>query len=159
MLLSHGKLRFSQDIEPTNQTSVLCKRLHAGLSGLDLEEQKAEYNNRRREAVRESQLRVRRVIGMVPSQETDEDEGSRYCYRCSAHWDSYGHYPHEAELLRLSEKASMIPSYRDDPPPPGYCQNPECGHEGDSLWHWSVAHGFYLSDACKAYTRDNNEEL
>jgi hypothetical protein len=46
-----------------------------------------------------------------------------------------------------------------NPPPSGYCENPECGHDGDSKWHWSSKHKFYICDACKVFARDNDDEL
>jgi hypothetical protein len=88
-----------------------------------------------------------------------EDEDLRYCYRCTAHYNSYGDYPDEKELRRLADKAARIASYADLHPPPGPCENPNCQQDGSSLWHWNSFHKFYLCDACSYHARDDSDEL
>lgn len=55
-----------------------------------------------------------------------EDEGLRYCYRCTAHYNSYGDYPVKKELQRLANKAARIVSYAANPPSSGHCENHNC---------------------------------
>jgi hypothetical protein len=87
-----------------------------------------------------------------------EDEGDRYCYRCHAHYNSYGKYSNEEDLKRLSDKAAKIASYADNPPPPGHCENLNYSQDGSSLWHWNFSHKFYLCEACSYHTRDNSDQ-
>lgn len=106
------------------------------MSGLDLQEEKAEFYTRMREARRKSHIcancECSDSSAWYISREEEEDVGFRYCYRCEAHFKSYGHYPNEAELMRLEQKAFLVASYADNPPPPGYCENPECQNDGNS---------------------------
>ena len=88
-----------------------------------------------------------------------EQQGDRVCRRCHAHYNSYGAYPDDNDLQRLADKSARIAGYADNPPPPGHRENPECGHDGDSKWHWSSKHKFYICNACKIFARDNDDEL
>lgn len=123
------------------------------------------HNNERKRARMETVGRFEYVCAICESEDStewhsikvDAQQGDRVCYRCHCHWNSYGTYSDDDDLQRLVDKSARIAGYADNPPPPGHCENPECGHDGDIKWHWSSKHNFYICDACKVFARENND--
>jgi hypothetical protein len=161
-LPSYGKLSPLQPILPMNFTVVLCEG-HSGEQAPEkLAARHAEtllHSNEQRRDYVDNIGRFNHVCTNCECSDSREwhmdrdaeDKGDRYCYQCTAHHISYGVYPDEQDLERLAKKADLVASYATNPPPPGHCENPNCQQDGNSLWHWSTTHGFYLCDACKMY--------
>jgi hypothetical protein len=169
-LPSHGKFNFLQSVQPTNLTNVLCEGYSFEETPEGLETRATETrirNNERKRTHMETVGRFNYVCANCESEDSGEwysmqgveEQGDRICRRCHAHYNSYGAYPDDDDLQRLADKSARIAGYADNPPPPVHCENPECGHDGDSKWHWSSKHKFYIYDACKVFARDNDDEL
>ncbi|THX24539.1 hypothetical protein D6D10_10108 [Aureobasidium pullulans] len=161
-LSSYNKLRFIQATVPTNHTNVLREGFSYSSSDdpIDIETRAAETRKMQNESKKIYMATTGRYNHVCANCETpeayswhlvkgvDDDQGDRMCHRCDAYYKAYDEYPTPEEVDRLATKAANLVAMAANPPPPGVCQNGLCGMDGNSTWHWSFAHGFYLCDAC-----------
>ncbi|THW96576.1 hypothetical protein D6D18_05703, partial [Aureobasidium pullulans] len=161
-LSSYNKLRFIQATVPTNHTNVLREGFSYSSSDdpIDIETRAAETRKMQNESKKIYMATTGRYNYVCANCETpeayswhlvkgvDDDNGDRICHRCDVYYKTYDEYPTPEEVDRLATRAANLVAMAANPPPPGVCQNGLCGMDGNSTWHWSFAHGFYLCDAC-----------
>ncbi|THW50363.1 hypothetical protein D6C90_03603 [Aureobasidium pullulans] len=161
-LSSYNKLRFIRATVPTNHTNVLREGFSYSSSDdpIDIETRAAETRKIQNESKKIYMATTGRYNYVCANCETpeayswhlvkgvDDDNGDRICHRCDVYYKTYDEYPTPEEVDRLATRAANLVAMAANPPPPGVCQNGLCGMDGNSNWHWSFAHGFYLCDAC-----------
>ncbi|CAD0050468.1 unnamed protein product [Aureobasidium pullulans] len=143
-LSSYNKLRFIQATVPTNHTNVLRE----GFSYSSSDDPIDIGNTRRRDSQDAERIEEDLHGNNWQVQLLDDDNGDRICHRCDVYYKTYNEYPTPEEVDRLATRAANLVAMAANHPPPGVCQNGLCGMDGNSTWHWSFAHGFYLCDAC-----------